>query len=183
MAQNTLTSIQTISAFTIGMGVGAVVFRLFSSRKGQNFLMSCSCKKSHQIYCQKHDTKLLLSLSENLPTYNVMLRLGIELGVNPNVIKACRSITDAVFDILYHKWYKTQDGLGKRSQGLKELERTLTAPTVGQNILISSVINHHFSSHLDHGQPPWTTTIDLDNRQPALLTAKSMTTTIDLDNR
>ena len=84
-----------------------------------------------------------------------MLRLGIELGVNPNVIKASRednrSITDAVFDMLYHKWYKTQDGLGKRSQGLKELERALTAPNVGQNILISSVINHHFSSHLDHG--------------------------------
>ena len=155
MSQNTLISVQTLSAFTVGMGVGAVVYSMCSSRKGQNVLMRCSCKKSRQIYCQKHDTKLLLSLSENLPTYHEMLRLGIELEVNPNVIKACRednrSITDAVFDMLYHKWYKTQDGLGQRSQGLKELERALTAPNVRQNILVSSVINHHFSTHLDHG--------------------------------
>ena len=162
MSQNTLISIQTISAFTIGMGVGAVVFCMCSSRKGQNFLMSCSCKKSHQIYCQKHDTKLLLSLSENLPTYNVMLRLGIELGVNPNVIKACRednrSIADAVFDMLYHKWYKTQDGLGLRSQGLKELERALTAPhSKAKHIDLIS----HQSSFLD-SFGSWITTLDYD---------------------
>ena len=82
-----------------------------------------------------------------------MRRLGIELGVNVNIIKACRednrSITDAVFDMLYHKWYKTQDGLGLRGKGLRELKRALAAPGVRQNLLISSVINHHLSTHLD----------------------------------
>ena len=155
MSQNALISKQTISAFMIGMGVGAAVFYVCSSRKGQSFLSTCSCKKSRHIYCEKHDVKLLLSLSENIPTYNEMRRLGIELRVKVNVIIACRednrSITDAVFDMLYQKWYKEQDGLGLRSKGLKELERALAAPCVRQNILISSVINHHFSTHLDHG--------------------------------
>ena len=146
-----------IISFSLGMVVGALAFRSYHHSKGQGhkvnqgnrILTQCTCERSGQIYCDQHDALLMLDLSENLPSELEMLKLGLTLRINMNVIKACRvdhsnSITDAVFEMLYHKWYKTQDGLGLRSEGLKNLKRALKAPTVGQNILVESVIWTHF---------------------------------------
>ena len=116
---------------------------------GHSYLVRCTCDETARIHCEKHDPILLVKLSENLPTDEVMRNLGLTLGININVIKACRvdhsnSITDAVFEMLYHKWYKTQDGLGLRSEGLKELERALMAKRVGQKLLISTIVRQHY---------------------------------------
>ena len=53
--------------------------------------------------------------------------VGIDLGIKHHVIGQCRednksSINQAVLDMLC-KWYKTQDGLGRNSEGLKKLEQ------------------------------------------------------------
>ena len=146
-----------IISFLLGMIVGALAFSYYTHSyyqgckvsQGYRSLTQCTCERSGQIYCDQHDALLLLDLSENLPSELEMLKLGLTLGVNVNVIKACRldhhnSITNAVFEMLYHKWYKTQDGLRLKSEGLKRLEKALKTPTVGQNILVESVIGSHF---------------------------------------
>ena len=93
-------------------------------------LLQCTCDEDNCIYCEKCDAKLLSHLSDHVATESDMRQLGIELGIHPDVIRACgennrNNINNAVFDMLYHRWYKTQDGLRRTSSGLKELEQAV----------------------------------------------------------
>ena len=89
-----------------------------------------------------------MELSEHLPTYEDMRCLGIYLGIDPNTIKACRednsnSITNAVFEMLYHVWYHNQDGLRLESEGLYSMKQALV--NMGKGILLETVVEKHFN--------------------------------------
>ena len=107
----------------ITLGAGLTMFlneRLkWCDNKNQDnhSLAMCTCVHSEHIFCNEHDPRLLMTLSCNIPDEQLMTRLGLELCVNPNTIRSCRennrySIEQATYDMLYHKWYKRQDGLG-----------------------------------------------------------------------
>ena len=126
--------------------------RLFShwSDRGKRWRMLSECRKSQCTcgeddcsYCEKCVVQLLQDLSFHLPTPGEMRRLGIELGIHPDVITACREnnindINDAVFDMLYHHWYKAQGGLRRKSSVLEELGRAIVCvdkPQVWETII------------------------------------------------
>ena len=72
--------------------------------------------------------------------------LGIYLGIDPNTIKACRednSITNAVFEMLYHVWYHNRDGLRQESEGLYSMKQALV--NMGKGILLQPVVEKHFN--------------------------------------
>ena len=110
-------------------------------------LSPCTCDEVDQIYCKLCDAKLLMELSDQLPTYEDMRCLGINLGIDPNTIKACRednsnSIRNAVFEMLY-VWYHNQDGLRQESDGLHSMKQALEK--MGKRILLETVVEKHFN--------------------------------------
>ncbi len=75
-----------------------------------------------------------------------MSDIGFALKIDPDVRKSCMvdnntSIGQAVYEML-HCWYKTQDGLGKNSKGLKCLKDALVE--VNKPSLVDAVILKHF---------------------------------------
>ena len=111
-------------------------------------LSRCTCDEADQIYCKLCDAKLLMELTDQIPTYEEMRRLGINLGIHPNTIKACRedysnSIRNAVFEMLYHKWYQNQDGLRRESEGLYSMKQALVK--MGKRILLETVVEKHLN--------------------------------------
>ena len=117
--------------------------------QGHRSLTRCTCEKSGQVYCEQHDVLLIFELSKKLPLEVDMLALGLTLGIRHYIIEACtlnhkNSISYAVYSMLMNHWYETQDGLGLKSKGLKNLERALEAPAVGQSHLVDSVVWTHF---------------------------------------
>ena len=140
--------------FGISLGIGLTTFyyerfKSFNQRnQGNGGIAICTCQ-ANQINCEDHDPRLLIALSCNIPDEQLMTRLGIELSVNPNTIRSCRennrnSIAQATFDMLYHKWYKRQDGLGPESEGLKTLENALRK--VDCDTYIQTIVQRHFLS-------------------------------------
>ena len=142
--------------FGIALGIGLTMFiyerlKLYNcEHRNQGFdrLAICTCQ-SNQISCDEHDPRLLMTLSCNIPDEQLMTRLGLELCVNPNIIRSCRennrnSIEQATFDMLYHKWYKLQDGLGFESTGLKTLVNALRK--IQCDTYIQTVVRDHFYS-------------------------------------
>ena len=138
--------------FGISLGIGLTMFiyehfKAFDHRnQGNGGLATCTCQ-ANQINCEDHDPRLLMDLSCNISEEQLMTRLGIELSVNPNTIRSCRennrnSIEQATFDMLYHKWYKRQDGLGPESEGLKILENALRK--VECDTYIQTIVQRHF---------------------------------------
>ena len=138
---------------SIGMVLGIILTMFYEHSKRHqpsnqgDSRAECTCVESRQICCVKHDPKLLMTLSCNIPDVQLMTRLGIKLGLNPNAIKSCwednrGSIEQAVFEMMYHKWYKMEDGLGLRSEGLKVLEQALK--DVGCGIYINTIVQRHF---------------------------------------
>ena len=125
------------------------VILIFSEEKLQyKPLLPCTCDEVDQIYCKLCDAKLLMELSEHLPTYEDMRCLGINLGIHPNAIKACRednsnSIRNAVFEMLYRVWYHNQDGLRQESEGLYSMKQALV--NMGKGILLETVVEKHFN--------------------------------------
>ena len=97
--------------------------------EGHGVLAECTCADPQQVGCVRLDQIHLWELSKRLPSADHLYGIGIHLGIETCVIEACRenkryNITVAVFDMLC-KWYRTQDGLGQNSNGLKELKRAL----------------------------------------------------------
>ena len=143
--------------FGIALGIGLTMFIYERIRRynyenrnqGYGGLVICTCVQSNQIICDEHDPKLLMTLSRNIPDEHLMTRLGLELCVNPNTIKTCRennrnSIEQAVFHMLYHNWYKMQDGLGLESTGLKILLDALR--NVNCDTYIQTIVQRDFLS-------------------------------------
>ena len=123
--------------FTYGQGEGHI--------QGHSVRAECTCADTQQISCRRHDHSLLRELSKHLPNVDLLYDIGLHLRIETWVIDACRednrSITVAVFDML-RKWYQTQDGLGKNSNGLEELKRALCRSNVGN--YVQTVIQKHF---------------------------------------
>ena len=96
-----------------------------------------------------HNRYIQIFSLTNIPDEKLMVELGLELGINANVIKACLknnsgNIELAVFDMLYHKWYHTQDGLGLNSRGLCGLKQALLE--VGKVGYIETILERHFEN-------------------------------------
>ena len=161
-----------ITSFSLGAGVGVgvaagvgiLMIYLYQYRRKdqghqsnqghmvsqeQRSLSKCTCRRTGQIRCEQHDPILMWNLSEYLSSDVGMIKLGLTLRIRHNIIEACRldhkdSIILSVYSMLINHWYKTQDGLGLKSKGLKKLKRALKAPAVGQSLLVDSVIRTHF---------------------------------------
>ena len=140
--------------FGIALGIGLTMFiyerfKSFDHRNQGNGGLAICTRQTNQIHCEDHDPRLLIALSYNIQDEQLMTRLGIELSVNPNTIRSCRennrnSIEQATFDMLYHKWYKRQDGLGPESEGLKILKNALRK--VDCDTYIQTIVQRHFLS-------------------------------------
>ena len=113
--------------------------------QGHGVRAECACADTQQISCRRHDHSLLWELSRCLPNVDHLYGVGLHLNVDNTEIDASRvdskSITHAVYDMLC-KWYRTRDGLGKNSNGLKELKRALCKNNVSN--YVQTVIQKHF---------------------------------------
>ena len=111
-------------------------------------LIPCTCDESEHLgVCEKHDRILFWELSNKLSRFEDLLNLGVYLGVDERLCKENSStIPIAVFDMLYYKWYKSQDLDKLQKVGLKDLCDVLRHKNVGKNILVGSVINKHFNN-------------------------------------
>ena len=123
--------------FTYGQGEGNV--------QGQDVRAECTCADTQEKACRFHDYPLLWELSRNLPNEDHLFGIGLYLHVDNTEIEASRvdnkSIIRAVY-VMLCKWYRTQDGLGKNSNGLEELKGALYRNNVGN--LVQTVIQKHF---------------------------------------
>ena len=113
----------------ISYSLGLVTRKIYM-QKQCNSTPLCTCVLSRHVYCKRHDQQLLWEISKKLPNSEFMFEVGISLYIDSDTIEACRennrsSIVQAVYEMLYQKWYKEQDGLGMKSKGLKELKRAI----------------------------------------------------------
>ena len=148
-------SLTVVSALVgAGVGLGIVMYDRLTKSQGQDqnegqrqdVLSPCTCLETEHIKCKCHDNVLIAKICKILPTESLLYEVGTILEVNDNVLDACRednksSINLAVFDML-RKWYKTQDGLGRNSEGLKRLEAALCKVNRGNEI--RTVLRNHF---------------------------------------
>ena len=115
--------------------------------EGRRVRTECTCTKTYQKYCKVHDYSLLWELSKCLPNVDRLYDIGLDLNIDPHEINASimnnsRSIAQAVYDMLC-KWYQTQDGLGRNSNGLEELVRTLRNNNLDN--YVQTVVQKHFN--------------------------------------
>ena len=112
-----------LSAVLISFGFGVVFTLLFLpyyfqpivTGQGQDqtrmCIEKCTCQDQLQTSCRLCDPRKLMKLARNIPDDCLMTQLGLELGVNANLIETCKNdnkrITQAVYDMLYNKWYKS----------------------------------------------------------------------------
>ena len=50
----------------------------------------CKCVETRHVYCTRHNKGLLWALSKSLPRVDLLYDVGVKLGVDSNVIDACR---------------------------------------------------------------------------------------------
>ena len=136
---------------TLGSGLTMFVherLKWYDNKNQDNHSLAvCTCVESEHLFCDEHDPRLLMTLSCNIPDEQLMTRLGLELSVKANTIRSCRennknSIEQATFHMLYHKWYKMQDGLGLESKGLKILVDALQK--VHCDTYVQTIVQNHF---------------------------------------
>ena len=88
-----------------------------------------------------------------MPEVKQLFELGIYLGIREESIISCRVNNQdshlAMYDLLYRRWYKSQDADWLRKNGRKRLCDVLRHPNVGQNYLVASVIDEHFKKRQD----------------------------------
>lgn len=111
-------------------------------------LTKCTCVETNDVWCSYHDQPLLLLLAKALPSYELMYEIGIRLHVDSDTIDACKednrgSVVQAVYQMLYQKWYKNKDGVGRNSNGLKELKQALK--DIKKSQLIMKVIQRQLN--------------------------------------
>ena len=116
------------------------------------FLVSCSCKHNNLTSCKYHDPLLLRQLSDIFPSYDDMVRLGLYLGIKKSVIQQCmeskhnHTLSGAVYDMLCHKWFSRQDGLGLNSKGLNLLSQAMNSAGLRQ--ILRDILEDHFQERL-----------------------------------
>ena len=153
----TLQTIMLAILFGVGLGMALTMylferFKLFLTEgQPQNQIQGqgekptcveeCTCHDPFRTFCKLCDPRMLMDLARNIPNSCLMTQLGLELGVNANVIETCindsKGITQRVYDMLYNKWYKSlQEGL--EFNWKSKLKRALVK--IGLGNLIPAVI-------------------------------------------
>ena len=147
-----------LSADLISFGIGVCFgvftllfllyyFQLIVTGQGQGqtgmCIEKCTCQDQLQTSCMLCDPRKLMKLARNIPDDCLMTQLGLELGVNANVIETCKNdnkrITQAVYDMLYNKWYKSLLIQEDSEYDWKsELKKALV--NIGQGNLIRTIV-------------------------------------------
>ena len=160
----TLQTIMLAILFGVGLGMALTMyllerFKLFLTEgQRQNQIQGqgekptcveeCTYHDPLQTFCRSCNPRMLMDLARNIPNSCLMTQLGLELGVNANVIETCindsNGITQAVYNMLYNKWYKSQEDLiqeGLEFDWKSKLKQALEK--IGLGNLIPTVIESH----------------------------------------
>ena len=140
------------AAGVAGLTLGAGVMYMYNGKghsQGEGHMSSCLARCTcieETPSCEKHDQQLLMEISKVITKTDVIMDLGIALGMKKSSVEVIQedykhSIATTSFEMLW-KWYKEVDGLRKDSSGLKRLRKALKR--VGLSKYNTDIIDRHF---------------------------------------